>query len=248
MYCNQCGSQNADSARFCSGCGKTLSVAPAAPISQEATPMAVGSPVPQQIDQQTDGKAVASLILGVLALTCFWILTGIPAIVLGHISRSNIRKSMGRLKGEGMALAGLIMGYLSLAALPFILIIAAIAIPNLLRSRTAANEASAVASLRTIAVAAVTYESTYPDKGFPATLDEMADSGAIDSVLAHGSKAGYRFQYSLVRTGEQPGYFILATPITPGTTGVRSFCSDESGVIRTAERNEQCTPESPALQ
>ena len=52
--------------------------------------------------------------------------------------------------GDGMAIAGLVLGYIGFAAIPFILIIAAIAIPNLLRARMAANEASAVGSLRTI--------------------------------------------------------------------------------------------------
>ncbi len=49
-----------------------------------------------------------------------------------------------------------------LIVVAIILIIAAIAIPNLLRSRIAANEASAVGSLRTINTAEVTYASTYP--------------------------------------------------------------------------------------
>jgi type IV pilus assembly protein PilA len=53
-----------------------------------------------------------------------------------------------------------------LIVVAIILIIAAIAIPNLLRSRIAANEASAVGSVRTINTAEVTYASTYPDYGF----------------------------------------------------------------------------------
>ena len=61
--------------------------------------------------------------------------------------------------GDGMAIAGLVLGYIGFAAIPFILIIAAIAIPNLLRARMAANEASAVGSLRTINVAALSYSA-----------------------------------------------------------------------------------------
>ena len=57
-----------------------------------------------------------------------------------------------------------------LIVVAIILIIAAIAIPNLLRARMAANEASAVASVRTINTAMVTYDSSYPDVGFAATL------------------------------------------------------------------------------
>src|SRR4051812_14993355 len=86
-----------------------------------------------------------------------------------------------------------------LIVVAIILIIAAIAIPNLLRSRIAANEASAVGSIRTINTSEVTYASTYPNQGF-ATLANLGGAGGsstgaglIDSVLASGTKSGYVF-------------------------------------------------------
>ena len=88
-----------------------------------------------------------------------------------------------------------------LIVVAIILIIAAIAIPNLLRSRMAANEASAVGSLRTINTSAVTYSSTYPANGYPASLTVMggavpctaavATACLLDQVLALGTKSGY---------------------------------------------------------
>src|SRR6476660_3571334 len=84
-----------------------------------------------------------------------------------------------------------------LIVVAIILIIAAIAIPNLLRARMAANEASAVASVRTVNTAEVTYNSTYPTVGFAANLVSLGGAlGAactpssttaclIASVLAH---------------------------------------------------------------
>src|ERR1043165_9589779 len=84
-----------------------------------------------------------------------------------------------------------------LIVVAIILIIAAIAIPNLLRSRIAANEASAVGSLRTLNTAEVTYNSTYPNVGFACTLAAMGAGGSatgaglIDAVLASGTKSGY---------------------------------------------------------
>src|ERR1700761_4939291 len=60
-----------------------------------------------------------------------------------------------------------------LIVVAIILIIAAIAIPNLMRSRIAANEASAVGSVRTINTAEVTYASAYPDIGFTGTLANL---------------------------------------------------------------------------
>src|SRR6516162_5939263 len=90
-----------------------------------------------------------------------------------------------------------------LIVVAIILIIAAIAIPNLLRSRMAANEASAVGSLRTINTAAVTYSTTY-GIGYPGTLlmlgpaatASSATADLIDSVLSAGIKSGYSFTYT----------------------------------------------------
>ena len=127
-----------------------------------------------------------------------------------------------------------------LIVVAIILIIAAIAIPNLLRSRMAANEASAVGSLRTINTAAVTYSSTYPSSGYPATLTALGTSGAatsssadlVDSVLAGGTKSGYTFKFKGDSLVPSNGYSITATPVSLGTSGQRGFFTDQSGVIR----------------
>jgi prepilin-type N-terminal cleavage/methylation domain-containing protein len=140
-----------------------------------------------------------------------------------------------------------------LIVVAIILIIAAIAIPNLLRSRMAANEASAVGSIRTVNTAAISYNSSYGN-GFPISLAQIGTTGAavvscdnseyLDSVLTLGKKSGYTFA---IQTGGAPlaaavagcttpgsmaGYSVTAVPATVGTTGQRSFCSDASGVIR----------------
>src|SRR5258708_3486098 len=91
-----------------------------------------------------------------------------------------------------------------LIVVPIILIIAAIAIPNLLRSRMAANEASAVGSIRTVNRASVTYSTTYPSTGYPTSLTQLAPAASatsssadlIDSVLSGGTKSGYTFKMS----------------------------------------------------
>ena len=139
-----------------------------------------------------------------------------------------------------------------LIVVAIILIIAAIAIPNLLRSRMAANEASAVGSIRTMNTAAISFYSTYGD-GFPPNITSVGttvgsalgcqNAELIDSVLTAGTKSGYTFQLlpgaTAVTTvpvgcvaGFQDGYGVIATPVTVGTTGQRSFCSDASGVLR----------------
>ena len=124
-----------------------------------------------------------------------------------------------------------------LIVVAIILIIAAIAIPNLIKSKMAANEASAVGSLRTINTAELTYSSTY-GTGFT-DLATLGSSGLIDTVLSNGKKSGYSLTAAQV-AGKGSGtsidpyvqYTSTAIPITAGTTGTRSFCSDESGVIR----------------
>jgi type IV pilus assembly protein PilA len=139
-----------------------------------------------------------------------------------------------------------------LIVVAIILIIAAIAIPNLLRSRMAANEASAVGSIRTINTAEVTYSAAYPDIGFALTLANLGGTTAactppavatsaaaclIDSSLtvAPFQKSGYTF----AGVGAPAGggtinitYVVTGRPQQAGTTGQRGFYSDESGVIR----------------
>ena len=89
-----------------------------------------------------------------------------------------------------------------LIVVAIILIIAAIAIPNLLRSKMAANEASAVGSVRTINTTAIEYSSIY-GIGYPGSLTAIGTTGTaaptcanaelIDSVLTSGTKSGYTF-------------------------------------------------------
>jgi len=135
-----------------------------------------------------------------------------------------------------------------LIVVAIILIIAAIAIPNLLRSRMAANEASAVGSLRTIDTAEMTYSTTYPSIGYSslaglggAAATCATPTGAssttaclIDDVLANTAvKSGYAFSINnLVGAPVIVQYSSLALPSVVGQSGQRAFCSDQSGVIR----------------
>jgi type IV pilus assembly protein PilA len=135
-----------------------------------------------------------------------------------------------------------------LIVVAIILIIAAIAIPNLLRSRMAANEASAVGSMRTVNTAQVTFASTYgigfagsmaalgtPVGGCPAAGASAAAACLIDEVLTAGTKSGYLVVLnSAVGTAAAPTniYNATATPVAVGSSGQRRFYTDESGVIR----------------
>lgn len=130
-----------------------------------------------------------------------------------------------------------------LIVVAIILIIAAIAIPNLLRARIAANESSAVASIRTINTAQISYNSAYPTVGFAglsalagsctgSTLPTSAAACLIDSQLASGSKSGYTFTSTAASGTPASSYVAFANPQTQNTTGVRSFCSVADAVVR----------------
>jgi prepilin-type N-terminal cleavage/methylation domain-containing protein len=127
-----------------------------------------------------------------------------------------------------------------LIVVAIILIVAAIAIPNLLQARVAANEASAVASLRTINTAMITYNSSYPTVGFAPTLVALSGTNCappdetnaclIDNLLASGTKNGYTFNATGIGTAPTGGYFATGLPLAGG--GNRSFCTTEDGTIR----------------
>jgi len=125
-----------------------------------------------------------------------------------------------------------------LIVVAIILIIAAIAIPNLLRSKIAANEASAAGSVRSIVTAQVTYNSAY-GIGYAVALANLGGTGAgctassaaaclLDPVMTSGTKSGY----TLATTGTATTFVATAVPVTANVTGVRSFCSDETLVVR----------------
>jgi type IV pilus assembly protein PilA len=157
-----------------------------------------------------------------------------------------------------------------LIVVAIILIIAAIAIPNLLRSRMAANEASGVGSLRTINTAAVTYSSMYGN-GYAATIGVLGGpdgtttatctaSLLIDPLLSGQGgatdpslKSGYNFHIfngSVAVTptpagcnpGYSDGYVAVAYPVSVGTTGQRSFCTDATGVIQFDPTGTEAAP------
>ncbi|HEU0207541.1 MAG TPA: prepilin-type N-terminal cleavage/methylation domain-containing protein [Candidatus Udaeobacter sp.] len=143
-----------------------------------------------------------------------------------------------------------------LIVVAIILIIAAIAIPNLLKSKMAANESSAVGSLRTITTAEIAYATACPDKGFSAALTDLNDGtgcapmqGEIDAALAGGTKSGYSFSYA--NGGETPvvvTFKVNADPSSPGSSGTRDFFVDQTGVIHYNLGGAQATSTDSALQ
>src|SRR6476619_4322801 len=298
MFCFKCGASMPDDSTVCPKCAAPVQAVPTPPPppQQPSTPSPASTSawlnvpaVPAQVPPQaqyppqaqpyrgqyqparTDGGAIASMVLGIASIAlCLSFIAGIPAVILGHLSLSRIKKSMGRLKGEGMALTGLILGYISL---PSILIIAAIAIPNLIRARTTANEATAASTVRTINTTQITYSTTYPEQGYArdlATLGGNCASGSggtaehaclLDSQLGQANcatgvwcqKGQYKYTVSSscapARFGDQQQgtdnacaeYVIAATPIN-SNAGRRSYCSVSDAVVRSRPGFPLATP------
>jgi type IV pilus assembly protein PilA len=153
-----------------------------------------------------------------------------------------------------------------LIVVAIILIIAAIAIPNLLRARMAANESSAVGSVRTLVTSQVTYQSTWgvgfanglaflgtPVGGCPAGGATAAQACLIDPVLTSGIKTGYNLTTAAAGgagTAASPftTFGASAAPIVIGSTGQRSFCSDETGVIHFDPTGATAAPTDAACE
>jgi type IV pilus assembly protein PilA len=144
-----------------------------------------------------------------------------------------------------------------LIVVAIILIIAAIAIPNLMRSRIAANQASAISSCRTINTAEVTYASSY-GAGFSSTLLQLGPpasgsvgesaAGLVDSVLASGVKSGYSFTYvpgNLDSRGYYNGYSVNGGPTQVGVTGTAYYFTDQTYVIRANMTGPASAADSP---
>jgi type IV pilus assembly protein PilA len=125
----------------------------------------------------------------------------------------------------------------------------------------AANEASAVGSLRSINTAEVTYASTYPTVGF-GTMTQLSYGGAcatasstnaclIDDTLAAGTKSGFKFTFGGTSGTPVSTYTVNADPISPGSSGARAFFTDQTAVIHVSPTAGGATPATntdPALQ
>ena len=238
-FCLGCGNSLAEGERYCGVCGRD---------SQGSAVAVVDPQVAYGLSPETSGKAIFSFISGVLFLILPF---SVVAVVFGHISLYDIRKSAGRLKGRGLAITGIILGYVGVAV---ILSLIGLGIYGASRERrasrmprgtvttsttlTSVGENSVVSSLRTLNMAEISYSQAHKDSGYTCSLTELSSSWGLSDELTHGRKHGYVFELRGCKAGKgmRPisKYQLIARPGDESQRGFPAFCSDESYVIRIA--------------
>jgi type IV pilus assembly protein PilA len=132
-----------------------------------------------------------------------------------------------------------------LIVVAIILIIAAIAVPNLLRSRMAANQGAAVATLRNINNSQATYISQYGSIGYadtfvklgPGTPCDFTHACLVDEIIGCAAqpctKSGYSYFLASTSAAAPFGdYRTTSSPLNWGSTGQENYCSMNDGVLR----------------
>lgn len=226
--CVQCGFVGWSDLENCKACG--------APLNQGFSglpPTGGYHSSSHHSEGEEKGLAIAAMILGILSFLSFGMLGvgAIVGIVLSVKAMGRVSREPWRYGGRGMAIAGLVLSITSLASAVPLGLMVAIAVPNLMASYRAANEGSALATLRTISQAEMTYQGTAAKYG---TLEELAASGLIDPKLSSGIKNGYTFTVTLDSDNPE-GFEVTGVPVTYGKTGIRSFYIDETFVIRAGD-------------
>lgn len=199
------------------------------------------------IGQCADCFTLATDLRGLSRQMTSWRVEGVPERLTVRVTAAIAEKyaEAGPVLGNILKLhrsSALKFSFGAASAVVALLLLIAIATPNLLRSRIAANESSAVGSLRTLNTAAVTYLDTYGHyppslRSFgPPTTGKAAEEAAnlVDADLAAGRKSGYLFSYRLYPAfdGSLAGaYNIQADPLTPGSSGYRHFSTDQTGML-----------------
>jgi hypothetical protein len=165
---------------------------------------------------KTSGLAIWSLVLGILSLVCFTIFAAIPGVICGHKALSKIKRSGGKLTGQGLAIAGLVTGYLGIAWAVFMIpVMMAIAIPNFVKARATSQANACINNLRQIDAAANQFALEHGKTNgeainFPDDLTpyiKLDRQGKIPACPAGGI-------YSIKRVGDTPTC-SLGTTVTP---------------------------------
>lgn len=142
--------------------------------------MSAAPPLPAP-DARTSPRALWSLILGILGITCLWVLGAAPAIGLGILGLREVDRSGGSVKGRGLAIAGIITGAVGLVAgLVPVAILASLAVPAYTNVQEQATASRQAATVRSLLLACRAYADER-DGSYPQALQELVEEGYLDS-------------------------------------------------------------------
>ncbi len=276
MFCAKCGQPMPEQARFCGACGEPAiaeagaenfqataganpaQAVPAAAVAAAPVAATLASGPSGMPTSKSSGKALASMICGIAGF--FLILPAIVAIILGHLSLGEIKRSLGRMTGKGMAIAGLVMGYFVAVLVPLTVAAVFLAMPALIKVRQQANAKAAIASLRYISTAESAYARQYPSLGYSANLADLGGAtGATSAPTATRAQlvidsaatadvtpiSGYIFSYTPGPCCPVRTFKLTARPT--GNAGMRYFYTDQTGAIRFND-DAAATAESPLIE
>ena len=158
------------------------------------------------------GLAITSLVLGLSSLLLS-LITGIPAIICGHMALGKIKRSQGSLSGNGMAITGLVLGYISI---PLILVIAAMAAmvtPIILKTQKKAEIATNTHHAKQLHLSLFDYDQDFGT--FPDALDQLVTEEYItqEKLDSFQPQKGGKWQYfSGQSTESNHENILLASP------------------------------------
>jgi hypothetical protein len=176
------------------------------------------------------GMAITSLVLGILSMVCFGFLTGIPAIILGHIAHGRTRKAPEQYAGSGLAIAGLVMGYASLVTTLIVVMLAGRLLPQLAQAKSQAQRISCMNNMKQIGLAFRVWAGDHNDR-FP--FNVPSSEGGTMELRAEGQDGFDRnpAQVFQIMSNELATPRILICPADPSKQPALDFRSLQAGNV-----------------
>lgn len=138
---------------------------------------------------------------------------------------------------KGFSLMELLIG------VAVISVISALVVPTFLESRVASNEALAIRAVSNIVASQISYSMTVGSGSYTMDLKALQKAGLNEDLVGSGISGGYALSIS----GSSSEFSVQARPLVFGSTGIRSFYSDQTGIIRYTEADEMATSSSLPL-